>query len=129
MSKLVEPENELSAKLYLKPGDRDFKPIVAFNVRTNDIVLRISVPKRTGRKRKRGSDDAFTEPVQDELDTDEQARSSSLAIKQPVRKASRLLRSLRDNEKKYDVSIAGRIEETYRFRSMFSPFPKLRFHS
>ena len=123
MKKIVEPENDLSAKLYLKPGDRDCKPIVALNVKTNDIVLRISVPRRMGRKRKRGSEDAFTEPVPNGgLNACEQARSSSLTIKQPVRKASRLLRSLRDNEEDYDVSIAGRIEETYRFRSMCSPF-------
>lgn len=117
--KLLQAGNEPKAKLYLRPGDGDRKPVIAANVRTNDAVLKITVPKRTGLKRKRGSDDPFAEPSQEsEIEPRKQAKPSTPGVENPLRNASRLLRSLRDSEGKYGMSIVGRIEETHRFRGM-----------
>lgn len=105
--------------MYLRPDDRDRKPVVAANVRTNDVVLKISVPKRTGLKRKRGSEDPFAGPTRElEVEPRKQAKSSSPGVENPPRNASHLLRSLHDSEGKYDINIVGRVEETHRFRGL-----------
>lgn len=117
--KLLQAGNDPKAKLYLRPGDRDRKPVVASNVRTNDVVLKITVPKRTGLKRKRGSEDPFAGSSQEsEVEQRKQAQPSSPGFENVLKNASRLLRSLRDSVDKYSMSIAGRVEETHRFRGM-----------
>ena len=74
---------------------------------TNNIVLKITVPKRTGRKRKRGSSDSYHEV------TGESQGQPPLTS----RDTRSLLRSLQDNVGKYDIQPVGYIHETHRFRS------------
>lgn len=63
------------------------------------------MPKRTGRKRKRGSAGPFV------ADDHAGTRNSTYVD------AATMFRSLRDNATKYDVAVAGMIDETHRFRS------------
>ena len=98
-------------RLYLVPGDRERKPVISGNVRTNNVVLRIEVPKRTGRKRKRGSDQPFQFPP------DDRATEKPVHVNEATR---RYLRSMRDNPNRYLVQPVGVIYQTHRFRSIIS---------
>lgn len=79
---------------------------------TNNILLKITVPKRTGRKRKRGSDEPFT--------NEDSEPASSIPTTAPSRAltARALLRRLQDNERKYEVEAVGRVERMHVFRGM-----------
>ena len=73
-------------------------------VETRNVLIRVTLPKRTGRKRKRGSDEPFT--------SDQDEAPSSQSIRSPD-----LLRQLRDNAGGYKVEPLGMIRETHRLRS------------
>lgn len=98
----------LEADLYLRPGNRDSKPIASFNSKTNNVLLKITVPKRTGRKRKRGSDG--------EWQADAEAPASSARLLSDPRDARRLARSMRDNSDRCQVEPIGSVRQTHRFR-------------
>ncbi|KAF5024025.1 hypothetical protein F66182_3912 [Fusarium sp. NRRL 66182] len=53
-----------SIPLYLTPEDPFCKPIMSHNARSHNVVLKVTVPKRTGRKRKRGTDDPWEGDVE-----------------------------------------------------------------
>ncbi|GMG34488.1 unnamed protein product [Aspergillus oryzae] len=73
------------------------RPIQSTSLPSNNILLKVTVPRRTGRKRKRGSDEPFTGvPV------------STLGPEfQPRRSARELLRSLSDNVGRYQIEPVG----------------------
>lgn len=103
-------------------------PLLSNNTPSSNILLKITVPKRTGRKRKRGSDDPYT------LDTSGTAvdaadetvgRSESTELRSHSRldNPKHLLRVLRDNEGKYEIEPVGTINATHRYRGIHStPF-------
>ena len=111
-------DSNIQATLYLRPEDRISKPIYSKNVATQNILLKITLPKRTGLKRKRGTHDPFQ-------DTEEQpiirTRESRSAIDSEVSSRSKdardLLQKLRDNNGRYEIQLVGPIEQTHRFRS------------
>lgn len=75
-------------------------------VRTNNLLLKVTVPKRTGRKRKRGTAGPF-------LAEDDIARDSN----QTYVDAPTIYRSIQDNASTYKVALVGVVDETHRFRS------------
>jgi general transcription factor 3C polypeptide 5 (transcription factor C subunit 1) len=84
-------------------------------------LLKITVPKRTGRKRKRGSDEHFT--LDETAAAVEEACKSKGDDKTPnLRSHSRLdhpkciLRTLKDNVGKYQIEAIGSIDQTHRYR-------------
>ena len=86
------------------------KPLKSANVSTNNILLKVTVPKRTGLKRRRGAEGPYYEGVEVEA-LGEQAA--------PMVKDARLLfRSMCDNSKTYRVEPVGTINQTHRFRGM-----------
>ena len=86
------------------------------NVRTNNILLEVTVPRRTGRKRKRGSTDAYVFEEDPSAATSNQRRQlGPMLYPQNTR---RMLRSLQDNAGKYVIRPMGTIEQTHRFRGM-----------
>ncbi|KAJ5182485.1 RNA polymerase III transcription factor subunit [Penicillium capsulatum] len=95
------------AHLILRPEDAMARPIQSTSSQSNNILLKVTVPKRTGRKRKRGSDEPFTDATPD---------SASGPPKR--RPAKDLLRSLRDNATSYTIQPVGKIERTHVFRGM-----------
>jgi general transcription factor 3C polypeptide 5 (transcription factor C subunit 1) len=116
---LNDPVLDKSIEVSLRPDDPFAKTIPAGSVSTENVLLKITVPKMTGRKRKRGSDEPF------------QFHSGSHA-KEPFfndegstfgkeMKHERLLRALLDNPTTYTVTPVGSIKETYRFRCKQSP--------
>lgn len=90
------------------------QPIQSTSSASNNILLKVTVPKWTGRKRKRGSDEPFA---------DAGPNGAAAENELPQRSSARdLLRSLRDNVSSYDVQPVGRIERTHVFRGMCSSF-------
>jgi general transcription factor 3C polypeptide 5 (transcription factor C subunit 1) len=82
-------------------------------VTTNNLLLKVTVPKRTGRKRKRGSLGPFLTGAELELTFN----SLSDSTHKTHVDASTIYRSLQDNASTYKVSVAGVVDETHRFRS------------
>ena len=91
------------------------KPLKSVNVRTNNVLLKVTVPKRTGLKRKRGSQGPYYESLEEDG-----SASQSVLQPAPLVKASQyLLRSMRDCPKDYQVQPVGTISNTHRFRGSF----------
>lgn len=111
---LVEDSDNATARLYLHPGNRMSKPLQATNRGTNNVLLKVTVPKRTGLKRRKGSRGPYYEGlddvVQSEACTKRQKKSSM------TRDARHLLQTMRDNPATYQVQVTGIIERTHRFR-------------
>jgi general transcription factor 3C polypeptide 5 (transcription factor C subunit 1) len=91
-------------------------PLLSHNSATNNLLLKITVPKRTGRKRKRGSQDPYEEvrPLEDD---DEEVQSHSR-----MDKPSSLLRKLQDTKGSYKIEVAGQITQSHRYRGMYDAF-------
>lgn len=101
-------------KLNLKPGNRESTLIKSLKVQTSDVVLRVTIPKRTGLKRKRGSDGPFWEPN----DSSASLPDGSYPSPSVGSQAKRFLRSLQDNEGQYQIEVVGQVIDTYRFRGL-----------
>lgn len=102
-----------SIPLYLNPESPFCKPILSHSARTHNVVLKVTVPKRTGRKRKRGLQD-----WQGDVDV----QGASIASEEQVLSRSRLddpkvlRRKLEDNIGAYHVEAVGTVKQTHRFR-------------
>ncbi|EAW24377.1 transcription factor TFIIIC subunit TFC1 [Aspergillus fischeri NRRL 181] len=108
ISKILNPPKaDTRAKLFLRPEDAMSRPLQSTSSASNNILLKVTVPKRTGRKRKKGSDEPFSGvPV-------------TTVHEQPQRRsAKQLLRSLSDNVGKYKVEPVGMVNRTHVFRGM-----------
>ena len=92
------------------------KPLRSANVSTNNILLKVTVPKRTGLKRRRGADGPFYEGTEI-TESGEQAAM--------LKDAQYLFHSMRDNTKSYRIEAIGTINQTHRFRGMPILFPRL----
>ncbi|CAG8314966.1 unnamed protein product [Penicillium salamii] len=92
------------ANLALRPGDAMARPVQSTHVPSNNVLLKVTVPKRTGRKRKLGSDGPFQDAPESE------------AANPRRRTAKDLLRSLSDNSSQYQIEPVGSIEHTHVFR-------------
>jgi len=116
---LSEPSLDKSIEASLRPDDPFAKTVPAGPVITGNVLLKITVPKRTGRKRKRGSDEPF------QFHSNHHAKKSSSndegSALEGEKRHKRLLRALSDNPTTYTVTAVGPIKETYRFRCKQSP--------
>jgi len=90
----------------LRPEDAMARPVQSTLVPSNNVLLKVTVPKRTGRKRKIGSNEPFADaPVSEVTD--------------PTRQTAKdLLRSLSDNPSNYKIEPVGRVERTHVFRGL-----------
>ena len=80
-----------------------------------NVLLRVTVPKRTGRKRKRGSNDPFEYHAEGREVLDEDAEDAPIA---PPLTAEQLRRRLIDNADAYTVQPVATIKQTHRFRAL-----------
>lgn len=107
--------------LYLRYQDPLCTPILSHNSPTNNILLKVTVPKRTGRKRKRGSQEPYSG---DPVPPTATGQENSTAPPPYLRSHSRLdnplelLRTLKDNVGKYEVEAVAEIDRTHRFRGL-----------
>ncbi|TQV90909.1 RNA polymerase III transcription factor subunit [Cordyceps javanica] len=105
-----------SLPLYLNPESPFCNPIMSHNAASHNIVLKITVPKRTGRKRKRGSSGPW-EGDREICDVDE-AKSSSVCSIARQDEPKILRRKLQDNVGHYKVDAVGIVHHTHRFRGL-----------
>lgn len=103
---------QISVPLYLRPDNLTVRPLTSHNALTHNVVLKITVPKRTGRKRKRGSDGPF------EGDVETPVGGTGVASKETLDFPKGLRRKLRDNAGKYHVEPVGVIHNTHRYRGL-----------
>lgn len=106
---LINPGNPLEEPVVgvsLRPRDPLAKKLVSSAIESRNLLVKVTLPKRTGRKRKRGSIDPFTHPSEEET-----ARNDSIT-------APEFLQRLKDNEENYTVTPIGTINETHRFRNL-----------
>ncbi|KAF3479742.1 transcription factor tau subunit sfc1 [Arthroderma uncinatum] len=93
--------------LLLNPEDVMSRPLRSTSKQSNNILLKVSVPRRTGRRRKRGSQDPFV----DSHDED--------AVMSPDKLDARgLLRRLQENAGQYQVDVVGQVNRTHVFREL-----------
>ncbi|PYI05995.1 RNA polymerase III transcription factor subunit [Aspergillus sclerotiicarbonarius CBS 121057] len=104
---LHPPKPDSPAHLLLRPEDAMSRPLQSTSSTSNNILLKVTVPKRTGRKRKRGSNEPFTGVAVSTIPTEPQRRS-----------ARELLRTLGDNVGRYQAEPVGFIGRTHVFRGM-----------
>ncbi|KAG9234973.1 RNA polymerase III transcription factor IIIC subunit-domain-containing protein [Amylocarpus encephaloides] len=126
--------------LYLKVDDPMCPAILSHNTTTNNVLLKITVPKPTGRKRKRGSQDPWIDapgqaepsdavnvPINPNVEIEKEPSDvtdgspSTVSKEEPLPSAigpSRLLRTLRENVGNYEIEAVGQIKQTHRFRGL-----------
>ena len=121
-------------------------PILSHNGATTNVLLQITVPKRTGRKRKRGSQDPYFDPavdIEEKIEPVPKSPPSKLMIpyhgesvlpsgqQNNIASQARkddpvtLKRIMKDNIGKYTFEPVARIKRTHRYRGIsisHSPF-------
>lgn len=123
---LHETDQRAPAQLYMHPDDPMSKPLSSSCIQTSNVVLQVTVPRRTGLKRRRGA----LNPYHEGMDQMRSSLSSSTPLQNhcPLKSVDYLLRSLRDNVERYKVEPIGSVQLTHRFRSIASFSSCLRFH-
>lgn len=107
-SKLSSKQHHLPepvAGVSLRPNDPFAKKIPSTGVETRNVLVKVTLPKGTGRKRKRGSNEPYADPERPE------AKDDSIT-------APSLVRRLCDNEGNYSIKPVGMLCETHRFRML-----------
>ena len=124
-TELVHENNQrAAAQLYMHPDDPMSKPLYASSIKTSNVVLQVTVPKRTGLKRRRGELNSYCE------DMDQLGSSSSgpelVQTNDHLKSVDYLLRGLRDNAERYKVEPIGSVQITHRFRGIVSYLSRSR---
>lgn len=119
LSQLLGPD-ELGkpAFLYLHPDDQLSEPVESIPVSTQNVLLKVTVPRRTGRKRKRDSSEPFSGNPDDRENSGGSVRVKRIDCGQ-------LRRTLRDNVGKFQVEVVGSVSLTHRWRGMSFHIPIL----
>ncbi|KIX99464.1 uncharacterized protein Z520_05040 [Fonsecaea multimorphosa CBS 102226] len=99
----LEPGSDKPLGLKFQPDDPSTRAVLSYNKPTNNLLLKVTVPKRTGRKRKRGSDEQFLEQPTES---------------HPRRDVKYFLRSLTDNRDRCQIEVVGPIGSTHVWRTM-----------
>ncbi|TVY44231.1 Transcription factor tau subunit [Lachnellula occidentalis] len=111
--------------LYLRHNDPMCVPVLSYNTPTNNVLLKITVPKRIGRKRKRGALDPslYNDTGFSSLsDTGPTSSTDSIGSQSRKDKPAELLRTLKDNASNYSIEAVAEITNTHRFREFFTRF-------
>lgn len=119
--KLVNGHCEGGLGLFLRPEDPMSRPIMSQAVITNNVVLKVVVPRRTGRKRKRGTSEPFRTEGEDRarVGTSNGDGSSLAECRGSLSRQDDpgyLFQSLRDNPSRYRVEAVGTVAKTHRYR-------------
>jgi general transcription factor 3C polypeptide 5 (transcription factor C subunit 1) len=83
---------------------------------THNVVLKVTVPKRTGRKRKRGTDGPWEGEVERIVNIGSSAVSPEVLSRDRLDTPKVIRRKLQDNVGKYVVEPIGVINNTHRYR-------------
>ena len=116
MVQLLLPSDQVpSVIVSLRPDDPLAKRLTGKQIPVDNLLLRITLPKRTGRKRKRGTDDPFIFAANSPRQEGRAATSEQDGF--PI-DSPKLLRQLKDNVNSYQIQPVGFINETHRFRTL-----------
>ncbi|KAJ9139400.1 Transcription factor tau subunit sfc1 [Pleurostoma richardsiae] len=116
---ILDPNTpDSSIPLYLHYDSPTDRPLMSHYAASNNVVLKITVPKRTGRKRKRGSDEPFQGDVQMTGSGVEDVESEGVLSRSQLDDAKVLQRKLQDNVGRYKVEPVGMIRHTHRYRGL-----------
>lgn len=85
---------------------------------SHNVLFKVTVPKRTGRKRKRGSNDAWQGDLEVATENGDQSPSATLRSKAKLDEPKILRRKLQDNVDRYQAEAVGVIKHTHRYRGM-----------
>ncbi|KAI9712580.1 MAG: tau 95 subunit of transcription factor TFIIIC [Chrysothrix sp. TS-e1954] len=99
-------EERAALALRVQPNDLFRRPVMSFKRDSKDLLLSVKVPKRTGRKRKRGSNDPFTFHSHEDSHTTDRLRAVGV------------MGTLKDEQHSYSVDVLGNLTTTHRFRSL-----------
>ena len=94
------------AGVSLRPNDPLAKKLASTGVETHNVLVKVTVPKRTGRKRKRGSNEPWVEASPSETQSPTGITGADL------------VQRLHDNADRYTMRAVGVIEDTHRFRNL-----------
>ncbi|KAJ4302170.1 tau 95 subunit of transcription factor TFIIIC [Collariella sp. IMI 366227] len=112
---------QISVPLYLRYDNPSARPLTSHNALTHNVVLKVTVPKRTGRKRKRGTNGPWEEPegdVEQAADVEGSIASPEVVSRDRLDTPRVVRRKLQDNVGKYTVEPVGVINNTHRYRSL-----------
>ncbi|KAI4599835.1 tau 95 subunit of transcription factor TFIIIC [Pestalotiopsis sp. 9143b] len=114
--KLIEDESgRVSLPMWLRPDIPTTKPLMSHAAASNNVVLKITVPKRTGRKRKRGSDEPFTgDAIPSSADEPYNRVCSESRQDDP----SLILRKLQETAGRYQAEAVGTIRDSHRYHGL-----------
>ncbi|KAI9662781.1 MAG: tau 95 subunit of transcription factor TFIIIC [Trizodia sp. TS-e1964] len=129
LTKLVTTsQDDFSIPLVLRPTDPTCRPIYSQKVKVQSVILKITLPKKTGRRRRKGTNDAFHDDPTTQPQDSSQVESSELRSHSRLDNPHGILQSLRDNIGNYAVEIVGSVGQTHRFRDL-SDFQYSSTHS
>lgn len=104
--------------MYLHPKDATARPMMSHYASSHNVLFKITVPKRTGRKRKRGSNEPWQGEVEEISQQDPQTSSATLRSQAKLDETKILRRKLQDNADRYRAEAVGVIKHTHRYRGM-----------
>lgn len=85
---------------------------------SHNVLFKVTVPKRTGRKRKRGSNGPWEGDVEETHQKDGAASTTNFRSKAKLDEARIVRRKLQDNVDRYQAEVVGVIKHTHRYRGM-----------
>jgi len=113
---------QISVPLYLRYDNPTARPLTSHNALTHNVVLKVTVPKRTGRKRKRGTNGPWEGDVEQPTAGQDSVISPELLSRDRLDTPRVIRRKLQDNVGKYAVEPIGVINNTHRYRGqLFLP--------
>ncbi|KAK3308152.1 RNA polymerase III transcription factor IIIC subunit-domain-containing protein [Chaetomium strumarium] len=109
---------QISVPLYLRYDNPTARPLTSHNALTHNVVLKVTIPRRTGRKRKRGSDGPWEGEVQQPADGQSSVVSPEVLSRDRLDAPQVIRRKLQDNVGKYTVEPIGVVNSTHRYRGL-----------
>ncbi|KAH6840919.1 RNA polymerase III transcription factor IIIC subunit-domain-containing protein [Chaetomium sp. MPI-CAGE-AT-0009] len=109
---------QISVPLYLRYDNPTARPLTSHNALTHNVVLKVTVPKRTGRKRKRGTDGPWEGEVEQASNGGSSAVCPEVLSRDRLDTPQVIRRKLQDNVGKYAVEPIGVINNTHRYRGL-----------
>jgi general transcription factor 3C polypeptide 5 (transcription factor C subunit 1) len=90
---------------------------------THNVILKVTVPKRTGRKRKRGTNGPWEGEVEQPTDGQDSVMAPEVVSKDRLDTPQVIRRKLQDNVGKYTVEPIGVVNSTHRYRGQYPFLP------
>ncbi|AEO63320.1 uncharacterized protein THITE_2108406 [Thermothielavioides terrestris NRRL 8126] len=108
---------QISVPLYLRYDNPTARPLTSHNALTHNVVLKVTVPKRTGRKRKRGTNGPWEGEVDGPASGQQSVACPEVLSRDRLDTPRVVRRKLQDNVGKYTIEPVGVINNTHRYRS------------